>query len=90
MRIKNFQMYMSCACDSKFAKKMQIRIQLFHEKKTKKTWSAIFVRGHSITTWTRWGGGGQKLSVFVHAFISLFYLDFSFPFLIELLYPISF
>ena len=26
------------------------------------------VRGHSITTWTRWGGeGGQKMSVFVHA-----------------------
>ena len=24
-------------------------------------------RGHSITTWTRWGGGGQKMSVFVHA-----------------------
>ena len=26
------------------------------------------VRGHSITTWTRWGrGGGQKMFVFVHA-----------------------
>ena len=23
-------------------------------------------RGHSITTWTRWGGGGLKISVFVH------------------------
>ena len=25
------------------------------------------IGGHSITTWTRWGGGGQKMSVFVHA-----------------------
>ena len=26
------------------------------------------LRGHSITRWTRWGGGGgQKMSVFVHA-----------------------
>ena len=24
-------------------------------------------RGHSITTWTRWGGRGSKMSVFVHA-----------------------
>ena len=24
------------------------------------------IRGHSITTWTSWGGG-QKMSVFVHA-----------------------
>ena len=23
--------------------------------------------GHSITTWTRWGGRDQKMSVFVHA-----------------------
>ena len=30
--------------------------------------TAILVRGHPITTWTRWGrGGGQKNSVFVHA-----------------------
>ena len=28
----------------------------------------IKARGHSITTWTRWAGGGvQKMSVFVHA-----------------------
>jgi hypothetical protein len=25
------------------------------------------IRGHSITTWTRWREGGQKMSVFVHA-----------------------
>ena len=25
------------------------------------------LRGHSITTWTRWGGRGQKMSVFVRA-----------------------
>ena len=31
-------------------------------------WIFLAIRGHSITTWTRWGGGGgQKKSVFVHA-----------------------
>ena len=25
------------------------------------------IKGHSITTWTSWGGGGQKISVFVNA-----------------------
>ena len=25
------------------------------------------LRGHSITTWTKWGGRGHKMSVFVHA-----------------------
>ena len=29
-----------------------------------KNWS---VRGHSISAWTRWGGMGQKMSVFVHS-----------------------
>ena len=26
----------------------------------------VWIKGHSIITWTRWGGGGQKMSVFVH------------------------
>ena len=25
------------------------------------------LRGHSTTTWTTRGGGGQKMSIFVHA-----------------------
>ena len=29
--------------------------------------NVFLIGGHSITTWTRLGGGGQKMSVFVHA-----------------------
>ena len=41
-----------------------------HEKRYKNyvtcnLYSNVFVRGHSITTWIRWGGGrGEKMSVF--------------------------
>ena len=51
----------------------EISVVMFHAMDLKRKLSKIIgvhtVRGHSITTWTRGGGGGQKWQNSVHVVV---------------------